>query len=332
MKKIYMCIIALLIAPGMKAQDQQFTQFYAVPTQLNPAFAGASVQSRLSMQYRNQWSAIPGAFNAGNVAFDQFLPIIKSGVGFLFSHDRAGSGALRTTSMNFQYAYEAKVKRNLFFRPSLQFGYVTKAIDFNKLNFYDQMIRDNASTSLEQTTYAPVGYFDVASGVLMYGPKFWVGFSAYHLNRPNESVYGSNPALLDRRYTAHGGVRIRLKGNSLTKLDHNLVIAANYMAQADFDQLDLGCYYEFSPIILGFWYRGLAAKSNHYGYINHDMFALLLGIQASRYKIGYSYDITVSQLGIGSSAGSHELTLSYLWSNKKNAKSQKKRIMPCAKF
>jgi type IX secretion system PorP/SprF family membrane protein len=194
------------------------------------------------------------------------------------------------------------------------------------------MIRDNAGVTLEQPTFDPVGYFDFAAGLLTYGPKFWFGVSAFHNNTPNESVFGNNPAPLARRYTAHGGMRIRLKGHSLTKLDHHIVLAANYMAQAQFDQLDFGFYYEFSPIVLGLWYRGLPAKSNNYGYANHDMVAVLVGVQANKYKIGYSYDITVSSLGIGSSAGSHEITLSYVWSNKKNAKSQKKRIMPCAKF
>ena len=52
-----------LLAMGTQAQDQQFTQFYAVPTAVSPSFAGASIQSRVSMQYRNQWAAIPGGFN-----------------------------------------------------------------------------------------------------------------------------------------------------------------------------------------------------------------------------------------------------------------------------
>jgi type IX secretion system PorP/SprF family membrane protein len=324
--------LCLLIAFDAKAQDQQFTQFYAAPTAVSPAFAGASVQSRVSAQYRNQWAAIPGGFSAVNLSFDQFMPNINSGLGLLVSYDQAGTGALRTTGVAFQYAYEARLKRNLYFRPALQFGYVTKAIDFDKLTFYDQMIRDGQQPSLEQGTIRPVNYFDMGAGALIYGPKFWLGLSGFHNNSPDQSFYENSENPLARKISAHGGVRVRIKGNSLMRLDHYMVFAANYLSQQQFDQLDFGFYYEFSPIILGLWYRGLPMKSNGYGYANHDAIAVLLGFQASRYKFGYSYDITLSRLGIGSSAGSHEISLVYQWSTKHNQRSKKIRIMPCAKF
>ncbi len=333
MKKLYILTLLLTLhAANVVSQDQQFTQFYAVPTAVSPAFAGASIQNRLSAQYRNQWAAIPGGFSAFNMSFDQFMPNINSGMGLLVNYDKAGTGALRTTAVSFQYAYEARIKRNWFFRPALQFGYVTKNIDFDKLTFYDQMIRDGSQPSLEQGTIRPVNYFDMGAGLLTYGPKFWFGLSAFHNNSPDQSFYNTNESPLARKISAHGGLRIRVKGNSLTRLDHYMVLAANYLSQQQFDQLDFGFYYEFSPIILGVWYRGLPMKSNGYGYANHDAVAVLLGFQASRYKFGYSYDITVSKLGIGSSAGSHELSLVYQWSSKHNNRSKKIRIMPCAKF
>lgn len=332
MKRLYLLPFMAIMPAAVFSQDQQFTQFYALPTYMNPAFAGASVQSRLATQYRNQWAAIPGGFNAFNLAYDQFFPVLNSGMGLLASHDRAGSGALRSTSVNFQYAYEARIKRNWFFRPALQFGFVNRAIDFSELRFYDQMIREGSPTSLEQGIFQPVSFFDFGAGMLTYGPRFWFGISAFHASQPNESFYPDNTVPLMRRFSAHGGIRIRIKGNSLVKLDHHMVFAAHYLAQQEFDQLDIGCYYEFTPIILGLWYRGLPAKSNGLGVPNHDAVSVLLGVQASKYRIGYSYDITVSTLGIGSSAGSHELTLSCQWAGRQSERSLRKRIMPCAKF
>lgn len=332
MKRISLTYLLLVVWFSAIAQDQQFTQFYAAPTYMNPAFAGASVQSRALTQVRNQWSAIPGAFQAYNFGYDTYIASIKSGVGVLVNHDRAGSGALRSTSARFQYAYEAKIKRNWFFRPSMEMSLVSKNIDFTKLRFYDQMIREQGAPTLELPIGEPISYFDFGAGMLTYGPNFWFGVSAFHLNRPNESLYGFNAEPMGIRYSAHGGYRVRIKGHSLTKLDHFLVFAANYMMQDEFDQLDMGFYYEFNPIVIGLWYRGLPAKSNSYGYLNHDAIAVLLGFQAGKYKIGYSYDITVSRLNIANSAGSHELTLSYQWASKHNEKAMKKRIMPCAKF
>jgi type IX secretion system PorP/SprF family membrane protein len=321
-----------LLAMSTFAQDQQFTQFYAVPTAVSPAFAGASIQSRVSMQYRNQWAAIPGGFNAGNITFDQFMPNLNSGIGMLVSYDQAGSGALRSSTVAVQYAYEARIKRNLFFRPALQLGYGQKAIDFEKLTFYDQLIREGDEPSLEAGTVRPVNYYDMGAGMLLYSPKLWLGVSAFHNNTPDVSMYDSQKSPLARKFSVHGGYRIRLKGNSLRKLDHYMVVAANYLSQQQFDQLDMGFYYEFSPMILGMWYRGLPMKSNSYGYLNHDALAFVLGFQAGNYKVGYSYDITVSKLGIASSAGSHEVSLVYQWANKHNQRAKKIRIMPCAKF
>jgi type IX secretion system PorP/SprF family membrane protein len=325
-------VLLCLLAVSAIAQDQQFTQFYAVPTAVSPSFAGASVQSRVSMQYRNQWSAIPGGFNAGNITFDQFMPNINSGIGMMVSYDQAGSGALRTSSVAVQYAYEARIKRNLFFRPALQFGYGQKAIDFEKLTFYDQMVREGDVASLESGSVRPVNYYDMGAGMLLYSPKLWLGVSALHNNTPDVSLYDTQKTSLARKFSVHGGYRIRLKGNSLRKLDHYMVVAANYLSQQQFDQLDLGFYYEFSPMILGLWYRGLPMKSNSYGYMNHDALAFLLGFQAGNYKFGYSYDMTISRLGLAGSAGSHEISLVYQWANKHNQRAKKIRIMPCAKF
>ncbi len=314
------------------SQDQQFTQFYAVPCYINPAFAGASVQSRVSAQYRNQWSAIPGGFSSFNMAYDQYLPNISSGMGLFINYDRAGSGGLKSTGVHYQYAYEARIRRNWFFRPALQFGYVTRSIDFDKLTFYDQMIRDNADQSVEYGGIRPSNYFDFGTGLLTYSQKFWFGVAAFHNNNPDQSLYDGKKAPVMRKYGAHGGVRLRIKSNSLAKLDNYVVIAANFQSQQEFDQMDFGIYYELSPVVLGVWYRGLPIKSNGYGVMNHDAVAILFGFQAARYKFGYSYDVTVSKLGISNSAGSHELSLVYQWANKSNTRSKKIRIMPCAKF
>jgi len=321
-----------LLASGSWAQDQQFTQFYSVPTAVSPAFAGASIQSRVSMQYRNQWAAIPGGFTSGNITFDQFMPNISSGIGMLVNYDQAGSGALRSSTVALQYAYEARIKRNLFFRPALQLGYGQSSIDFTKLTFYDQMIREGAEVSLESGTVRPVNYYDMGAGMLLYSPKVWFGASASHLNSPDASLSNSASVILPKKISVHGGYRIRLKGQSLRKLDHYMVFAANYLSQQQFDQLDLGFYYEYSPMILGIWYRGLPVKSNTYGYMNQDALAFLVGFQAGNYKVGYSYDITISKLGIANSGGSHEVSLVYQWANKHNQRAKKIRVMPCAKF
>jgi hypothetical protein len=65
--KVIIGLCGLLTCMAAVGQDYQFTQFYAAPVNLNPAFTGNTTQSRLVMNYRNQWTAIPGAFVTYNV-------------------------------------------------------------------------------------------------------------------------------------------------------------------------------------------------------------------------------------------------------------------------
>ena len=58
-------IAAFFCIPTQKAyaQDPEFTQFYANPLYLNPAFAGTGRCPRIIMNYRNQWPAISGTLS-----------------------------------------------------------------------------------------------------------------------------------------------------------------------------------------------------------------------------------------------------------------------------
>ena len=132
--------LTILLCP-VAAQDAQFTQFYAAPTYLSPAFAGTSLQSRFSMIHRMQWPSIPGAFTTYAAAYDQYLSEAKSGIGVIMLHDRSGSGALRYSSVTAQYAYEIELKRKVYLRPALEFGFVNHAVDFSRLTFGDQLAR-----------------------------------------------------------------------------------------------------------------------------------------------------------------------------------------------
>ena len=54
-----------------QAQDPEFTQYFANPLYLNPAFAGTARCPRMTMSYRNQWPAMSGSFVTTSAAYDQ---------------------------------------------------------------------------------------------------------------------------------------------------------------------------------------------------------------------------------------------------------------------
>jgi len=317
---------------SLNAQDQQFTQFYASPTFLNPAFSGHTAQSRLSLNYRNQWPSIPGAFVSYNFSYEHFVRELKSGFAIMGSRDQAGSGALSDNQVSLLYAYEIKLDRDLYLRPGVQFGQVFRNVNYNRLVFGDQLVTSNNS-SLEVFPDRNTSYLDVSLGTVMYGRYFWVGIAAHHINRPDESLLGLDESLLPIRYSAHGGYRVPMNRRVGSRTASAMVYAFNYRMQADFDQLDIGFYYEFNPMIFGVWYRGLPlAKKNDYGVINQDAIAIMLGYEYNDVKFGYSYDLTISPL-LANTGGAHEVSLVYEFANPRNRKyAKRRRVIPCAKF
>lgn len=308
------------------AQAYQFTQFYASPTFLNPAFAGAGTCQRVTTNYRIQWPSIPGAFRTFLFAFDHSIPKKKSGIGFLFTNDKAGSGNLRATGFNAQYSYQMQITRAWYFNAGAEAGYVSRNYDFNKYLFGDQ-IAYGTSTTVEQPVYERHGYLDLSSGVVLYSENTWFGFSARHLNQPNQALV-TDESRLPVLYSLHTGWTIKLRHYGDKGKEYRyLKPAFNYRAERKFDQVDIGLYTNYSDVVFGVWYRGIPLfKAYKRGYQNNDALAFLVGCTVDRFKFGYSYDITISRLA-GNTGGSHELSMTYQF-----CKRTMKSAIPCPKF
>ncbi len=332
LRGISLALVSWCILGHASAQDAQFTQFYAVPTYISPAFAGTGLQSRFGLAMRDQWPSIPGAFVSANFAFDHYLSDVNSGIGLLVHHDKAGSGALRTTSITGQYAYEIELKRKVFLRPALQFGWSNHAVNLSQLTFGDQLARGGSLATLDDMDGTSVSYADMGTGLLFFTPKLWLGVAIHHLNRPNQTLIEGD-ARLPRKFSMHGGYRTEIRTPVIRKHAEHVVFAFNYRSQDKFDQLDLGVYYERDPFFAGLWYRGIPLfKQYGPGYMNNDAVAVMVGFIANDLRIGYSYDITISRLA-AYSGGAHEITLGYELAQKhKKRSASKRRIVPCAKF
>lgn len=330
-KRGLVLLVAMVLLCRMMAQDAHFTQFYAAPTYLSPAFAGTGSQTRFALQYRDQWPSIPGAFVSSNLAVDHYLSELNSGVGMLVSYDRAGSGALRYTSIGAQYAYELRLKHKVYLRPALQFSYVNHAVDWSRLVFGDQLARGGNVDSYEGFTQRNTKYTDIGGGLLYFTPKLWLGVGVHHLNRPNQSLT-LRESEVPQKLSVHGGYRFKVVTPVIKKHPTSIIAAFNYRAQGKYDQLDLGAYFERDPVFAGLWYRGLPLKSYEPGIANNDAIAAVIGFKVNDWRFGYSYDITISRLA-ANTGGAHELTMVYELANARRKKSMaKRRVVPCAKF
>lgn len=316
---------------SVSSQDMQYTQFYSAPLYLNPAFTGANVCGRVSLIYRNQWPGIKKTYTSYMLTADHFFVKQKIGAGILCAVDEAGSGDLRTTMINPSFAYETKITNNFAIRAGLQPGVTIKSINFNKLIFGDQLSKGNKnSTTIEAPTQNKT-FIDIGAGILCYTNKFWGGASFFHLNRPNESFFGMDDIRLPIKYSVHGGTKFALNPDERDpSLKRTITTAVHYRGQNEFDQFDIGFYYSQNIFNIGIWYRGIPGlKAYKPGYSNNDAIATIIGLQTPRMNIGYSYDMTISQL-TGLSKGAHEITLSYQLCKLKTK--TKRVVISCPKF
>lgn len=289
------------------AQDPEFTQFYANPLYLNPAFAGSSKCPRIVTNYRNQWPGISGNFVTYSASYDQRVDKLNGGIGFLVTNDRAGQGTLNTTNISGIYSYQLNITREFSIQAALQGTYAQKALDRSKLTFNDMIDNKDGFVfgTAEKNGSQKINNFDISTGILGFSKKYFAGVSFHHLTRPNESFNGGSSPL-PMKITAHAGAIIPLQGSGGdATISPNII----YQSQGKFQQLNLGVYLTKGPIVGGLWYR------------NKDSFIALVGIQKDMYKFGYSYDVTVSRLS-QKTAGSHELSFAYVM----DCKSKKKKF------
>lgn len=327
--RIIPIMISLIVSFTSHAQDVHFSQFYAAPLYLSPSLAGSTDGARLVMNYRNQWPGISKAFSTSAVSFDNFFHRFNSGLGVLIIRDKAGSADLSLTNMALQYSYNIRLNEEWQLVPGIQFSYGSRALDFSKLIFADEEIGGGASGSWERLTNENTDFVDFAASALAYSQFFWAGITIDHLSQPNHSFLGEE-IQLNRKFTFFGGKNIWVERKRRLGVERSFSMSFRYQHQQTFNQLDVGFYWFNSPIEVGIWYRGLPLFSNVDKRLNHDAIILLLSYKYGPFRIGYSYDITISNIGL-QSAGAHELSLILEFNQKSQMRLGGRRpAVPCS--
>jgi len=264
------------------------------------------------------------------VSYDYNLTDLNSGLGFTVMQDRSGTAGLTHTQIGASYAYHVKINKFAELRFGANLNFNMKRIDFNKLRFNDQ-IATGSGVSVEATNYEPLNFMDFAAGGLLNSTEYWLGLSAKHLTQPNSSLVGDKVPL-PLSLSLHGGYRFIIEQKSRLDLRRYVSPAFNLRHEAKYDQLDIGLYYFHMPLNVGLWYRGLPFKKYAPTYGSRESLALLIGLDLSPrlVRIGYSFDLTVSRLGVANSLGAHEISIIYEIAKKR--KRNKRVLVSCPKF
>ena len=141
-KRIALIITIILAFAGFRvtAQDALFSQYYANPLYLNPAFAGTNVCPRLAFHFRDQWPSMPGTFMTYTASYDEHFDKLSGGIGVLLMGDRAGEGGIiNTYTASLMYSFKLKVTKNFNLRFALQATYENRGLNWDKLVFGDMI-------------------------------------------------------------------------------------------------------------------------------------------------------------------------------------------------
>ncbi|MEQ8240604.1 MAG: type IX secretion system membrane protein PorP/SprF [Cyclobacteriaceae bacterium] len=320
-------IIQLIMVLGLslqwqaaKAQDPQFSQYYAAPMFLNPALVGLNQRGQIGINYRNQWPNIDANFETYSFYAGYNWEDLYSSAGIILNTDREGIAGLQSTNIGLQYAYQVGLNYKWTFRPGVEASYYFRDINFDQLTFGDQFDQNGLVRPVSSEVFNTglnARFFDLSFGGILFSDKIWLGSALHHVTEPNQSISGGDSPL-PKKFSLHGGYKILFSEMSARASspekgkERSMTPSFNYKQQGDFKQLDLGLYFTLEPILIGTWYRGLPIGGLE-NTKNAESVIFMLGVTKNDVTIGYSFDYTISDLGIGS-GGAHEISISYAFS------------------
>lgn len=328
MKKLITLIVIVFFAIGeARSQDPEFTQFYANPLYLNPAFAGSSGGIRFALNFRNQWPSISGNYVTYAASYDQHFDAIGGGIGMQIWYDNAGDGNLSTTVGSGMYSYQLDVSREFTIKAGLQASIYQRSIDFSKLTWGDQIhprlgfIYDTEEPIPTSGEYSADPFVDFSFGFLGFTDNFYGGIAVHHITEPTKSFYGNANSILPRKFTVNVGTMIPLEQsrNPEVFLSPNIM----YQTQQDFTQVNFGAYYIHKAFVAGLWFRQTQPNS--------DAIMALVGVKHDIFRFGYSYDLTVSDAR-SAARGSHEVAVIIELDPPNRGQTQKWRGLNCPDF
>ena len=182
-KKISRIIIAvsvfLFITNSANAQDPAFSQFYANPLYLSPAFAGTNECPRANLNYRDQWPGIGRTYVTTSASWDQHIQSIGGGLGVIVSQDRSGSGNLNTSHASLLYSYRLKVNNTFAMKAGFEASYRMIQLDWTELTFGDMIDPQYGFIypTNEDIANNPTSrnFPDFSAGLLGYSENFFFG-------------------------------------------------------------------------------------------------------------------------------------------------------------
>jgi type IX secretion system PorP/SprF family membrane protein len=328
MKKIFTLIVIFISGAHLlfAQQKPQYTQYVFNNLLINPAVTGIENYTDVKAGYRSQWTGLQGAPVTQYLTIDAPLgqaflqgdaTAFPAGGGenpssrlytqnYMASEPHHGigltvvsdaTGPISQTNIDATYAYHIGLASNLNLAAGVAAGISHATLDRS------QLITGN--TTLDPALENGSGPWkpDLSIGVWMYSSTYYVGASVQQL-LPGDLYFATNnkysQAKTVPQYFLTAGVKVFLT-DDVTLLPSFLIKEINPLPVT----YDINAKLSFRDKL---WIGG--------SYRHGDSFGVLAGLNISSFiNIGYSYDITTSQLNTVSN-GTHEIVISLLLNNR----------------
>ncbi|MCX2574327.1 PorP/SprF family type IX secretion system membrane protein [Pedobacter sandarakinus] len=331
MKKAFVVLLHCLIAFCCRAQDPKFSQYFAAPLTLNPAYTGFfDGEYRIAANTRQQWGNMGDPYNTYSVSGDVKLSDDENFTNSIFSlglsglFDESFNKALKSQyiSASFSYYQYLDVEHRYKFGLAPQVSYVVRFLDYNQLTFasqyngsgFDQSLPNFLDSKNDKTSY-----FDLNLGA-NFSASFdqfsvAIGYAQFHLTKPRETLLTTGNQEIAARKTATLGM-LYLANNYL---DINLT--GVYNLQKNNKDAILGTVLGIKPnddskikINVGIWYG--FNQSSLYPYV---------GLAMGNISAGLNYTVYGNKM-LNSTPRTYELSFIYRHNNFKGFK------VACPKF
>ncbi len=286
-------LLAFIACTAAHAQQvPQYTQYVLNMFAINPAVAGSKDCIDVHLGYRQQWVGFPGAPVTGWATISgtigpkrRSFHANRQGIGAFVQSD--ATGPLGQTTFQLAYAYHVQMKRDVFLSLGMFAGVTQERLSLGLVN-----ATDNNDPALLNSSSVLV-YPEITPGLWLYSKTTWAGLSIQQALGNRIKGLGTD-GRLTRHFDLTLGHRYRVSRHfdavpsGLLKLSPGSPVA-----------LDLGVMMEYKKqFALGVSYR------------NQDAVAFMLKVPFLKYfSLGYSYDVTTSNLRVGG-ANTHEVVLS----------------------
>lgn len=320
-KNFIVSVCCLFTAISLRAQDAEFSQFFAAPLHLNPAMIGFSSEPRLVVNFRDQYPSFNQGYITLAASYDQHFDKLNSSFGGSVFADRTGSGIYNTYYLTGFYAYQLHLSENLLLKAGLQASYLQQNLNWDKVILGDMIdpltgeaiIPSGEDLPLRETLHRP----DFGAGVLAYNSKLYIGASFKHVSRPDLSftTVADSDNRLPVRSSFHAGYTFYVGPEKFRKSRFYVMPNLLFSNQGKFNQVNAGVYGGKGIIFGGLQFRHTTQTP--------DAFITTIGIRKDIVQVGYSYDFTVSKLN--TNAGAHEISVMFDFGNTDAVRDAQKR-------